>query len=152
MAISQLDQATQENAASSEETASTSEELNAQTETLASVVADLTLVIKGRNEQGRAPAHQAAKAKTHPTKHHHTPLPHTGSSTMSGNHQTGSQPAQRSGKLVQMDQYKARDQAQTPHLQQGEQAAGSETQIPTATAANASHHPTGDQEDGWDQL
>ncbi|WP_415063560.1 methyl-accepting chemotaxis protein [Bdellovibrio sp.] len=49
-AMSQLDQATQNNAASAEETAATSEELSAQSEILRKTVVTLTEVVEGKNQ------------------------------------------------------------------------------------------------------
>ncbi|MEI8346641.1 MAG: hypothetical protein WCG27_04185, partial [Pseudomonadota bacterium] len=48
-AMEQLNKATQENASISEEAASSSEELSAQAETLRKLVAELNLMVKGRN-------------------------------------------------------------------------------------------------------
>ena len=52
-AVSQMDQVTQQNAASSEETASSSEELNSQAESLRDLVAELEVMILGGNTSVR---------------------------------------------------------------------------------------------------
>ena len=63
-AITQLDRATQENAATAEQTASASEELAAQTQVLSTIVSELLKVVKGNTQELQAPRNPSAVAFT----------------------------------------------------------------------------------------
>lgn len=91
-AVSQMDQVTQQNAATSEETASAAEELNAQADTLKDIVGDLTKLINGTSDglpqiastsgfkrQDRlSSANQSKSPAREPNKISHNPKPKEG--------------------------------------------------------------------------
>lgn len=64
LAMTQLDKATQQNAATAEETAASSEELSAQAEVLTNIVSDLFALVEGRRESEADSEHKTPSSKT----------------------------------------------------------------------------------------
>lgn len=67
-AVSQMDQVTQANAASSEEAASASEELSAQAEELSSIVTELLAIVEGHKSKAAGRSNGTHKAAAFPPK------------------------------------------------------------------------------------
>lgn len=73
IAVTQLDKATQENAAMAEETASSSEELNAQAEYLNGMVRELTAIVTGSTQE--TVTHSTNKGHEKKTQHKNNVIP-----------------------------------------------------------------------------